>query len=292
MGIDFYRERSPIVTGSYFMVLTVYTLFLSHLPLLLLHVSGLILLLFLTDAHQARRIARRSLLLGLAVFIANPIFNHRGATVLFEIIGYPITLESFFVGARFGLTLTAMLLLTFLWEAWIPDRAWEALGQATLPRTFFMLRLAIGFVPALEARYEASRQAQLALGWDFNDRARQAGESMRHVIAWTMEEGLSLAQRLNSRGFAVADRRAFPALKPRPIDLMLFLVGAFLACILCFAMIHLGPARFYPVYKAWAEGRKLASVSIFWLLYYLQPFVFEMIMSARVRERRGPNAPL
>lgn len=287
--VYFYRERAPVVTGSFLTVLTVLSLTVAHLPLLILHVFGLIVLLLGTHgSHQAWPLIRPALLLGLVVWIANPIFNHRGATILFHVLAWPITIEAFLVGARYGLALTAMVLLTFLWEAWIPEQAWQALGQATLPRTVFMVRLALGFVPALEARFTASRLAQASLAWDTGSPAKAAGENLRHVVAWTLEDGLAIAQDLNAKGFGLPQRHPLPTPSLRAFDWGLLGLGSLLAAALSASLSLLGPAHFYPVYQPWPPSMSLGVAAVAWLLFMSQPLCFHAFQTIRLRKRRGP----
>lgn len=287
--LRFFRDRAPFILAFYLGVLTFLTLTVAHIPLLILHNLGLMALLAWTHSHKGPRICRNAFVLGLVVFVANPIFNHRGATVLGELFGFPITLEAFQVGSRYGLALMAMVILSFLWETWIPDRAWQALGQATLPRTVLMVRLAIGLVPALENRFEASRCARQALGWEDVSRTKRAGETLTHVIAWTMEEGFALAQNLNRRGFGLGHRQALPGFRPRPLDRGLFGMGVVLAVFLTFCLYALGQASFYPVYGPHLLHGPLVLAGFAWVLFMAQPIYLHVFLSFRIRERRPPH---
>ncbi len=119
-----FTSLHPAVCFGYFALLVLFAMVVKH-PVYLLSLLGTVVALnYLLDrGRELRRNARWYLLLGLAVFIMNPLFSSRGATILFYLGQRPVTLESIVYGGLFALSLLGILLAFLAYNRVItPDR--------------------------------------------------------------------------------------------------------------------------------------------------------------------------
>ena len=99
----------PTVISVYFLAVTVISMFCFDPIILLLSVVGGVGCYLLNVKKNGGRFHIYSLLIFSAVVIANPIFSHKGATVLFFVNDTPITAESLAYGFAMGVAVLSTL---------------------------------------------------------------------------------------------------------------------------------------------------------------------------------------
>lgn len=264
-------------------------LFLSWLVVVLLLVTRLG-----SEAHSLRY-AKRMALLPVILMLTNPLFNHRGQTVLFVIATRRFTLESFQMGYAHALRLYVLLLLFNLFHRWVSHQEFLRVTGRFMPQLALILAMALTFAPRLAQQAEEVRLAQRSvIGEEPSGRLRLRflGERLLTLLAWALEDGLHMAKRLSSRGYGLhpVPTRAwsYPFL-----TLDAILEGMFLVCaafgLTC--LFTLSPVTFYPTYQGWqsATGGMLSGCWFAWSVFLVQPIVFSMIIR-RWRQGRRERA--
>ena len=101
----------PLVTFAYFAALVVASVFSLHPLLLGLTFCSALLYALLQRGAAALRLALLFLLPAVVLTaLINPLFNHRGATVLFYLADNPMTAEAFLYGLATGVLMGGILL--------------------------------------------------------------------------------------------------------------------------------------------------------------------------------------
>jgi energy-coupling factor transport system permease protein len=97
--------------------------------------------------------------------ILNPVFNHRGATVLFYLFtGNPVTAESLYYGVAGALMIGAVLMWFYCYNATMPsDKLLWLLGRA-LPSLALVLSMSLRLVPHYAAQAKRVAAARAGLG--------------------------------------------------------------------------------------------------------------------------------
>lgn len=181
---------------------------------------------------------RAALLLGLPSFLLvalfNPLFNHRGLTVLFNFWGNPITLEALV----YGLCAGGMLLCAMIWcaclTALLPaERILTLLGRF-LPTAALMLSMTLRTIPLMRHKAGSIRLATRALEGDApgnrKDKLRRGLRNTTVLLGWCMEDGLQTADSMRARGYGAARRTRGVLHRWRSGDaLTLFALGALAA---------------------------------------------------------------
>lgn len=164
--------------------------------------------------------------------IANPIFSHNGATVLFVVNHNPVTLEAFYYGMVFG----GMLLAVLYWfksfqQIMTGDKLLYIFGSA-LPKLTLILSIALRYIPLLKQQTKKIRDSQKALGLfkDENliDRLRGELRIFSVLVSWALENGIITADSMAARGYGIGRRTRFALYRFRLQDA--------LTCLLCLCL--------------------------------------------------------
>lgn len=147
--------------------------------------------------------------------VINPLFNHRGVTVLgYFPSGNPLTLES----ALFGVFSGVMLASVICWfscfnSIFKSDKILYVLGRIA-PSVSLVLSMTLRFVPRFLRHAEDVLNAQKALGRDIKkgsiaDRLGIASDVLSAMTSWSLENSVETANSMKCRGFGTGKRTFF-----------------------------------------------------------------------------------
>lgn len=196
----------------YLGVIFLATMILSPLFLLL----GLSLVIGVNYSQdRGRRLGKMlKFFLFFAVFIAvlNPIFSHRGMTILGYLGDNPITLEAVVYGVAMAMSLLVILCACSSFNLVITSDKFLFLFGKVAQKSALIAMMAIGFVPKLSRRLGDIQVIQRAKGLDLRqgglqDKAKVAMETVGTLVGWTLEEGVITAQSMNARGYGLLKKR-------------------------------------------------------------------------------------
>lgn len=190
------------------------------------------------------------LLLFAVVAIANPLFNHKGLTVLFELFGNPITLEATVYGLCAGGLLLSVLLWFLCYQTLMTNEKFLYLFGRMLPTLSLMLSMILKLIPQCAYKVQNIRHAQAGLlggeGGGRREQLRQAVRTASILTSWTMEDSIETADSMRARGYGTANRTAYSPFHFAVHDgLALAALGALAAVHLVF-LFRRGGYAFYP----------------------------------------------
>lgn len=195
-----------------------------------------------------------------AAVIINPLFNHEGATILAYFPGgNPLTLESLVYGMTAGLMLAAVLChFSGFNRVMTSDKLVYLLGR-TAPALSLMLSMALRMVPRIAGQTKRVSAAQRCIGRDTKSgsavsRIRNGITIISIMITWSLENAVTTADSMKSRGYGLKGRTSFSLFKFDPHD------AAVLAAVLILGITVLYGAvndmlywRCFPTVK-WGEA--------------------------------------
>lgn len=211
--------------------------------------------------------------------LINPIFSHRGVTVLFYGFGgNPITLESMLYGAQSGAMFGGMLIMfANLCFVMTDDKVTYLFGR-TLPSFSLVVTMTLRLVKLYAKRFADTVRAQRVFYSD-SDGKSGAKEKMLHalrsvsaVTGVAIESSLETANSMRARGFGTArrtfaDERKFTV---RDIAAMVVLALSLAAVIVGLASDAAG-ASYYPYIKIDLNSAKTVTVCILYAVYAFVP---------------------
>ena len=222
-------DANPIAAFLWLLAAAGVAMFCMNPVLLAMSLLGAALYFLLRNPDTRLKDHAFYLILFIISALANPIFSHNGATVLFVVNHNPITLESFF----YGLALGGMILSALYWfrsfqQIMTSDKLLYVFGSA-LPKLTLILSIALRYIPLLKQQARQVRDSQKALGLfkDENmiDRLRGELRIFSVLVSWALEKGIIAADSMSGRGYGIGRRTRFALFRFRLRD------GAM--CILC-----------------------------------------------------------
>lgn len=246
MKRDTFSSFHPIVGLLFFVLVLGFTMFFMH-PVCL----GISLVCAL--AYSARLEGGRTLvgqmryMLPLLLFTAllNPLFNHQGATVLFQLPnGSSITLEAVaYGGAAAGMLLAVEVWFRCFGAVITSDKFLYLFGRIS-PSLSLLLSMAFRFVPRFRTHMQDVSRAQPDAGEPKSSGGASRLFRHRHLA---LENAMETADSMKGRGYGLPGRTAFSVYRFTRRD------GAALACLLATgAMVIAGSLlggtqfQFYP----------------------------------------------
>lgn len=270
-------EVNPNAAFIWLMVTAGIAMFSFNPLLLLIAALGGILFYFVRNSSESIKGQIIYFLLFIASAFLNPLFSHKGATVLFVMNHNPITLESFI----YGVVLGEMILAVLYWfrsfqQIMTSDKLLYVFGSA-LPKLTLILSIALRYIPLLKQQTKKIRDSQKALGLfkDENiiDRLRGEMRIFSVLVTWALENGIITADSMSARGYGIGKRTRFALFRFRMRDGILCGICALLGGI-CIAGIAGGAltCAFYPYFE-------MPSASPFTLLCYFSYALLAFIPS-------------
>lgn len=212
-----------------------------------------------------------------ALTLTNPLFVHRGNTVLFYINGRAFTFEALIYGADMSVSLISMLIWFRLFsEIMTSDKINSLFGRHFSPiATVFTLVLR--YVPTFKKRYYEIQSAQKTAGFlcgeTFFQRVRAQLNVFFSLAVSSLELSVRTADSMNARGFSLSGHTDLMKNRWRAQD---FFVLAFsvitLAVLITVSVFGGSRCGFYPVFRCRPEPFTI----IFYAALCSLPAIFEV----------------
>lgn len=213
MKQDAFSGFHPAVNFCYFAAAIGLSMFLMHPVFLAVSLScGCAYLGYLRGGRGFLR--QVGYLLPVLLFTAalNPLFNHRGETILFYLWNDdPVTLESL----CFGLASAAMMGASIVWfnccnAVFTTDKIIFLFGR-TIPSLSLLISMTLRFVPRFKEYLQTTVQVHRAMQPPRTklESLKLALTAFSSTVSWAMEQSIVTADSMKSRGYGAAGRTAY-----------------------------------------------------------------------------------
>ena len=275
----FFGNLHPAVSMAYFVLVLGLTLACMHPVTVVLSFLGaswfsIRLRGWRAYGHTMRFVGPMFLLIA----IANPLFNHRGVTMLFTINHLWYTLEAVCYGLVSGCSLCAVIMwFTCYQEVMTSDKFLYLFGKP-FPGTSLLITMTLRFIPQLQQNRREIRQSQAMLQEEGTRLLQRLGSALRNLsvlLTMSMEAAVETADSMKSRGYGLPGRTAFSLYRYSRRDRLLLLWLA-----LCGAYVAAGWAlggvkwRYYPTARGVLTPYS-ASVLLAYFLLCLTPVLLQ-----------------
>lgn len=248
-----FNALHPAVCFLYYLGVFSLSMVFNH-PFFLLaaFVSVLLLNYFHDRAKEMRKGMGFYIFIALAIFIINPLFSHRGSTIIFYLFDQPMTLESMMFGFLMMLSIMTILIAFVSFNFIISEDKFIYLFSSFAPKTALLIMMAFRFVPLLKRRLIEITNVQKTRGISMmsgtvKQRAK-AGMSLIHILmTWSLEEALQTADSMTARGYGLGSRSSFFTYRfyKEDIFFMAWFSVLFIA-LLVFGLLGMGKLEIYP----------------------------------------------
>lgn len=284
----YFQGLHPAVSFTYFAAVIGMTLACMHPVLSPLSFLGAAAFLVCLKGWKRLLGTMRFLLpMMLVIVVANPLFNHRGVTMLFMLFDQWITLEAIGYGAVSACQLAAVVLWFACYQEVITSDKFLFLFGQIAPAAALLITLTLRLIPQLKNMAEEIRQVQGTLHGEENRLTQRMAAAVRNLsvlLTWSMENAVQTADSMKARGFGQRRRTTYHLFRFDSRDARcLGLIAALLAVAILFRAFGFGYVEFYPRIRSLAEGAgNLWQGGILILLYFL-PVLLEKKEALRWR---------
>ena len=213
---DFFAEYHPTVNLLYFTLVIAFSMWITH-PLAqgVALICAIAYVISVDGKKSIGFLVKFCLPMVLLTSLINPLFNHKGVTVLgYFYGGNPLTLESILYGAASGLMLTTVLLwFSSFSRVMTSDKLIYLFGKIA-PALSLIFSMSLRFVPKFKKQMQIVTEAQKCIGRDVSkgklwQRFRTASLILSVMITWALENAIETADSMKSRGYGLKNKSAF-----------------------------------------------------------------------------------
>jgi len=236
---DTFNTYHPIINFTFFCAVILSSMFFMHPVLLCISVLSAF---FYSIYLNGKKAIKFSLIFVLPVMIAvsliNPLFNHRGVTILGYLKDNPVTLESIYYGMASGLMFASIILWFSCYNAIITSDKFIYLFGRIAPSLSLIFSMVLRFVPKFKAQITTISNAQKCIGRDVNsgtylERVRHGIKILSIMVTWALENAVETSDSMRSRGYGLKGRTSFSIFRfdTRDKGLLLIMIVLIIAII-------------------------------------------------------------
>jgi energy-coupling factor transport system permease protein len=235
---DSFSTYHPIVNFAYFFMVILCSMVFMH-PVFL-GISATAAFLYSIYLNRSRALKFNILYLiptMIAVSLINPLFNHRGVTILGYLRDNPMTLESIVYGIATGVMFASVILWFSCYNAVMTSDKFIYLFGRIIPAMSLIFSMVLRFVPKLKVQIKNISDAQRCIGRDggsgsWLERAKQGIKILSIMTTWALENAIETADSMRSRGYGLSGRTSFSLFRFDSRDRTVFGLMAVLSAII------------------------------------------------------------
>lgn len=224
-----FSEHNPIAIFIHFMLVITIAMFIQNPIILLLALFGSILYYAVTFRKISAKMLTFWGLLFLLISLINPIFSHKGETVLLFINGKAITLEALFYGINNGIMILSVMIWFLVFsEIMTSDKVMYIFGKFS-PRLALLVSMSLRYIPLYRQRAGIINNAQKTMGLykesNIVDNVKGGIRVTSSLITWSLETSVDTADSFAARGGELKHRSSFSLFKFRKNDTVLIIIS-------------------------------------------------------------------
>lgn len=256
MKRDAFSELHPAVNFIFFLGALGFGMVIQHPAYLLAGIIGAGCYYFLLTGSRGVKMVLFSLPLCLMIALVNPVFNHRGKTILFDLFGNPYTLEALVYGAVTAGIFLVMILWFGCYSAVMTGDKFTSLFGNLIPSLSLLLVMIFRMVPTLlrKASQITGARRSIGKGMDgearYTDKAKEGMTVLGTLTSWALEGSIVTADSMAARGYGAGKRSSFMIYRMTARDwVALGMIITLLAVVLVSLVNGAAAAEFLPVWS-------------------------------------------
>lgn len=229
----------PIVNFIFFVFVLLFTMIFTH-PICII-ISFLCSSLYVLYINGAKVFFKNfSFILPLILFTAilNPLFNHRGATILFYFKnGNPMTLESLIYGVAAALMMGSAIMWFICFNYVMDTDKIICLFSRSIPALSLIIAITMRLLPAYIKRIKDTwniRHCSYPRISSKTQKLKSAFAVISSVTSWALESGIETADSMRSRNYGVKKRHSYSIYRFDRRDILYLITISAAASILIF----------------------------------------------------------
>ena len=211
-----FKTYHPIVNFTYFVLVIGFSCIFAHPVCLCISLtSGFTYSVML----KGRKAVRTNLIYMLPVILMtaliNPLFNHRGITIVGYLPGgNPLTMESIIYGVCAAVMVASVICHFSCYNEVMTSDKFICLFGKIIPAMSLIISMTLRFVPRFASQFKVVVNAQKCMGRDLSQgsivkRAKNGLNILSIMTTWSLENAIETADSMKSRGYGMPGRTAF-----------------------------------------------------------------------------------
>lgn len=212
--MKYFDRLHPVSALAYFLSMLLLAMLTMH-PVIIsvCYLSGIIFCGMLMGFKNLLKSLAYSLPLTVIIAVTNPLFSHRGETILFFLNDNPVTQESIL----YGVFASLMLMSVFYWcknySAVMTSDKFIYLFGRIIPKLSLVLSLILAFIPKMKRKFREIDEAQKALGIyaskSYVDKIRSKMRVLSILLTDSLENSVETADSMRARGYGLKHRTSY-----------------------------------------------------------------------------------
>lgn len=272
-----FETYHPIINFTFFCIVIICSMFFMHPILLCISVFSSFSYSLYLNGRKALKFNIIFLLpVIITVSLLNPLFNHRGMTILGYFMDNPITLESIYYGMASGLMIAAIILWFSCYNAIMTSDKFIYIFGRIAPALSLIFSMVLRFVPKFRTQIITISNAQKCIGRAVNsgtyiERVRHGIKILSIMVTWALENAIETSDSMKSRGYGLKGRNSFSIFRFDKRDKGLFLIIMALSAVLAIgAAAGQTSIQYFPSIKIGdISGFSILIYSVYFLLCYI-----------------------
>jgi len=248
-----FANYHPFVLFAYYLAVISISMFLLHPIILGLSLLGsLVFFALLTSMKKILWAIGFYVLVFLLIAVTNPIFVHKGETILFFLNDNPVTLEAIIYGFVIATMLVAVIFWSKSYSHLMTSDKFIYLFGKIIPKLSLVISMALRFIPMFKEQIKKVNQTQKTLGLytsnSLTDRVLSAIRTFNSILTWSFENSINQADSMKARGYGLKGRTNFSLFKWFLGDVVtLSVIIASFGLVIYFNVKQLYVFDYYPV---------------------------------------------
>jgi len=250
---DTFSKCHPLVNFIFFVGAICFGVFFQHPAYLAVGIFCGSTYYLLLNGRKGLNMLLALLPLFLFLTVINPLFNTRGDTVLFLLLGRPYTKEALLYGAAVAAVFTDMLIWFGCYNKVLTSDKFTSLFGSLIPALSLLLVMVFRMVPNLMRKTSQITGARRSLGKGpgessgIKEKVRSGTTVLSALTTWALEGSIVTGDSMRARGYGTAKRSSFMIYRMGSLDwTLLVLFPALAAVVIVFAALGSTAAEYTP----------------------------------------------
>lgn len=265
---DAFNKIHPFTGLLYFAVVIGFSMFFMNPVCITLSLCCSLLSAVIINGKRALGLTVKFIIpMILLVMIINPVFNHRGATIITYLPWQnPLTLEAILYGIASAVMFSSVILWFSVFNTVMTSDKIICLFGRIIPSLSLVISMTLRFVPRFVSKFKELKSARITpQKQGFIIKMKILLSELSVMLSWSLERSVESADSMKSRGYGIKGRTAYNIYKFRKTDVII-ITALIISALTMILLIVLGVGKysFYPVFKIEFSG---AFSVLFYVIY-------------------------
>jgi len=288
MKRDVFGTYNPIINFIYFAGVIIFGVVFLHPVMVGISLGGALIYAVLLRGKKALKFfAFMPLIIMVLTAVINPLFVHRGTTVIFYLGANPVTEEALIYGIVSGVMIAAVIMWFYCYGVVMTSDKFMYVFGRLAPSSSLVFSMVLRFIPRFSQQAGKIADAQKCIRKNFTSGTskEQIGHGVKItsiMTTWALENAIETADSMRSRGYGLPGRSTYSNFRFEKRDTAMMLIMAVLFAAVIAGFVS-GAATFecYPVMEVSLNGVMTYMVSAVYFIICAGPAILDLAEEIR-----------